>query len=148
MLGYLIFKSDSEHLMSEEELIVLLNKARSNNKKNNISGMLIYVESMDEGKLTGHFTQILEGNVRVIRTTFQRIKKDKRHREVQMINKGVILNRSFPDWTMGFKHLKNGDYTELKSHFEFNEKIEGLNMKNKALSSIEIMKTFYNQMIK
>lgn len=148
MLGYLIFKSDSMHLMSEKELIVLLNKGRSNNHKNNITGMLIYVESMNKGNLTGHFTQILEGNVTVIQNTFQRIKIDKRHQNVQMINQGIILNRSFPNWTMGFKHLKNGDYTELKNYFEFNEQIEGLNLKNKALSSIEIMKTFYDQSIK
>jgi uncharacterized membrane protein (DUF373 family) len=99
---------------SETELLELLANCRSNNTRNGISGQLIYHE--------GTFTQILEGPDAVVDATFQRIKKDTRHRNVTLIERSSIDQPQFPDWSMGFKSMSR---EELKGIEGYNYYLEG-----------------------
>lgn len=70
----------------------LFTKARSNNKKRNITGALL---------LHGdYFVQALEGDEDAVRTLYARIEKDVRHDHVSVIETGVVDARLFSKWAM------------------------------------------------
>ncbi len=145
MLGYLIFSSVSNYILSGDELIGLLNKVSSNNKDRNITGMLIYSEDIIQNKKQGKFIQILEGDVKTIREVYQINISEKYHKLVARVKSGVILDRSFPDWSMGFDSKKLKDNTLDHRYFNFDEPLLDFDKKNEVLSTLGIMKTLYDQ---
>lgn len=79
------------------ELDALLEKSRSNNLRDGLSGVLLYRD--------GDFLQVLEGPADAVRATYQRIGCDPRHSRIMMIDESDIETRSFADWSMGFRRL-------------------------------------------
>lgn len=110
MMHTLIYSSASSSLFSNEEITDILNKSRSNNLKLNITGLLLYHE--------GSILQILEGEREVIYSLFNKIRLDERHKSIIKLLDKNIKERSFPDWSMGFKQISDHDWSELKGHFE------------------------------
>jgi hypothetical protein len=47
-----------------------------------------------------HFLQVLEGEFEALNATFERISRDTRHHEIQLISFGEIEERRFGDWGM------------------------------------------------
>lgn len=93
-LGYM---SKSTSLMSDQQLDHLLNKARASNKKNNITGMLLYAD--------GSFLQVIEGNASAIKDVFAIIQKDSKHKDIKVLFEDNIAARHFSEWSMGFRRL-------------------------------------------
>lgn len=74
------------------ELGTLFSAARSNNKKQHITGALL---------LSGeHFVQTLEGDEAIVRTLFAHIETDPRHDEVAVVQTGDVDQRVFARWAM------------------------------------------------
>ncbi len=94
---------------SSEELLKLLKECRINNGAKNITGILLYAN--------GTFFQVLEGDEVTVNSLYGMIEKDKRHKDVTIIQKEKTTERAFPYWSMGFEKL---DAKELS-------KMEGLN---------------------
>lgn len=94
---------------SEEEIVALLEQARTGNKKLGITGMLLYDN--------GAFFQVLEGELEVVARLLEKIEKDPRHERFIKIIQEDIEARDFSEWTMGYSGIKSSD---LKG-------IEGLN---------------------
>ena len=91
---------------SPEELLKLLKNCRTNNGAKNITGILLYAN--------GTFFQVLEGDEATVSSVYAMIEKDKRHKDVTLIQKEKITERAFPYWSMGFdkidaKELSNMD---------------------------------------
>jgi hypothetical protein len=82
-------------------------RARSNNGKMGVTGMLIY---RDEA-----FLQALEGDELSVRDIFKRIAKDARHTKVTILkNQGSFGERRiFGEWSMGFANA-SGNAQVLK----------------------------------
>lgn len=95
-LGYM---SKAVHLMSDHQLDRLLNKARIRNKKNNITGMLLYAD--------GSFLQVIEGGERAVKDTFTLIQKDIKHKDIKILFEDTIESRHFSEWSMGFRRLSS-----------------------------------------
>lgn len=72
----------------------ILTTARQNNEKNEITGVLLFT-----GK---HFMQCLEGPVAAVEFTFNKILKDSRHSNIQVLDKSSIEERNFDQWSMGY----------------------------------------------
>jgi len=106
----LIYLSASSSLFSNEEIIDILNTSRSNNLRLNITGLLLYHE--------GSILQILEGEREVIYALFNKIGLDKRHKSIIKLLDKNIKERSFADWSMGFKQISNHDWSELKGYLD------------------------------
>ena len=66
----LIYVSAAVTPMDQQELAALLLKARANNKRLDVSGILVHHE--------GSFLQVLEGDPTVVEPLFARIQRDKR----------------------------------------------------------------------
>lgn len=96
-LTQLIYVSSAKEEFSEQALNDLLVVARDANKKNNITGLLLYKD--------GDFMQVIEGEKSAIKQLFTNISRDERHSRVTLVLKEDIEQREFADWSMGFKNL-------------------------------------------
>jgi hypothetical protein len=70
----------------------ILESSSRNNFANGITGVLVATET--------HFLQVLEGAYEPLNATFDRIARDPRHEDIQMISFKEITERKFPDWGM------------------------------------------------
>ena len=131
-MKYLVYISTAHRLMSDSELLDILRVSRNNNKQNNLTGMLLYGE--------GTFIQVLEGNEEALKTTYGLIKADKRHKNVIQVAEGEIDERSFPDWSMGFKSANAQELAYL-SGFIDPQKLNDAR-EDQANGVLNMMKTF------
>jgi hypothetical protein len=86
--------------LSELELTQLLMRARANNTRRGITGLLLYID--------GSFLQVLEGEDHVVEALLERIARDPRHDRVSILLRRPIEQRHYAEWAMGFvspKHL-------------------------------------------
>ncbi|OYW56709.1 MAG: blue light sensor protein [Hyphomicrobium sp. 32-62-53] len=100
--------------MSTEELLTLLQKCRENNAGRGVTGMLLYAN--------GTFLQVLEGAEEVVDELVEIIKKDPRHKNIQMLYRKPIERREYSDWSMGFRRLSDKDLKEVEGLRDFSEK--------------------------
>jgi len=108
---HLIYTSQARQMFSDADLKKLLMRARSNNGKIGVTGMLIYHD--------GAFLQALEGDELSVRDVFKRIEKDARHSRVAILRNQVSFGgrRFFGDWSMGFANA-SGNAQVLKGFVE------------------------------
>ncbi len=111
MLITLIYGSAATKLLSESELIEILKKARENNSKRNVTGMLLYND--------GNFLQVLEGEEADVTYIYEKIDKDPRHHETMVYVKKPIDHRVFGDWEMGFVNGVNVDLETIPGYTDF-----------------------------
>ena len=112
-LSTLVYVSVAARPQTEDDLEKLLTFARANNSKHSITGMLLYRD--------GLFVQALEGEQEDIQALFEKIKVDKRHRNVTKIHFRPIKERSFGDWSMGFVSPKDDDLKQIEGYSDFLE---------------------------
>ncbi len=94
MLKTICYISDSQRPNSLDDLSALYEKARENNSKCNITGILIYK--------SGNFLQVLEGEQETVDNTFERIALDSRHKNIFKVINTTIEQRIFQDYNFGF----------------------------------------------
>lgn len=90
----LIYASAASVPFDTEDLKDLLEKARRRNQSVDVTGLLLYDQ--------GSFLQVLEGPAQAVEEIHQRISQDPRHKEMLLLYKGDIEERSFESWCMGF----------------------------------------------
>lgn len=94
----IIYMSRNEMLGTAEEIeqsvAGILETSRLNNRKVDVSGVLMFNN--------GGFVQVLEGPLENVTKTFERIQCDTRHGEVVVLEAGEVAERSFSDWAMGY----------------------------------------------
>jgi hypothetical protein len=90
----IIYSSAAVAPFSELELAQLLTRARANNVRLDVTGMLLYHDAS--------FLQVIEADEPTLETLFQRIGTDKRHGRISTLLRREIEARQFGDWAMGF----------------------------------------------
>jgi hypothetical protein len=112
----------------EPNVVRILAKSRTNNRKNGLVGVLYFGD--------GAFFQCLEGDEDAINNLFAKIEKDPRHKDVKLISKKHILRLSFPDWAMKYAPLdeKMGKYLKENGHQHFDPYVFAPEMIQKILS--------------
>lgn len=93
-LVHCIYSSAETTEFTREEIIALLEIARANNSKLNVTGILLYD--------SGSFFQVLEGEPDVVQSLYDKIGTDDRHGKVSKIVYEPIEERDFSEWTMGY----------------------------------------------
>lgn len=83
---------------TQDELVGLLEQARTRNGERRVTGMLLYRD--------GRFLQLLEGAEDQVRSLYAVIRADPRHRDVVLVREGRRVLRQFPTWTMAFRDLE------------------------------------------
>lgn len=107
----LTYVSFATKAMSTEEILDLLKVSKEKNEHKNITGMLLYRDR--------YFIQALEGEEADVIALYEKIKEDKRHRNVVQIDKEYIEKRSFGEWSMGFSNLDEIDPEKLDGFTDF-----------------------------
>jgi len=97
--------------MSVDDIAALLTHARANNERYGITGALLYHRD--------RFIQIVEGEDEVVRARFAVIAADPRHSNIVTMREKVIVERQFPEWTMGFRDLSDESMRELTGFEDF-----------------------------
>jgi hypothetical protein len=84
----------------------LITVAQSHNHDDGITGLLFGGH--------GQFLQVLEGPSGKVNACFQRISRDKRHQEIELLSVGPAGDRLFTDWVMKGVHARFlGEFTDV-----------------------------------
>ena len=102
----LVYISASSPLLNDGELDEILAQSRKNNPPLGVTGMLLAYE--------GVLIQALEGPEEAVGALYERIAKDPRHARVTVLLEEYIPDRNFPDWPMGFHHLRSDEAKQLE----------------------------------
>ena len=94
MLIQSVYTSAAIQPMPKSKLYKILVDSRVNNKLADVTGLLVYVD--------GRFLQVLEGEQEVISALLEKISKDRRHKDVQVVYKTGIERRTFNAWLMAY----------------------------------------------
>ncbi|MBO8084830.1 MAG: EAL domain-containing protein [Marichromatium sp.] len=95
----LLYVSQATEPMSPRELQELLKQSRESNRRQGLTGFLLY--------LNGSFMQLLEGSRPRLLRLLQQLREDPRHHGVRVVYEGVVKQRIFADWSMGFRDLEH-----------------------------------------
>ena len=107
----LIYVSSSVKLLNDQELLDILKVSRQKNEKFDITGILLY-----KG---GNFMQVLEGPEAQVEQLYETIKKDPRHKNVNIISRETIQKRQFPSWEMAFQNLDSSAIKDEPGYSQF-----------------------------
>ncbi len=94
----IVYVSKASTRPTAQNLVKLLQHARSNNTEKDITGLLLY-------NGYGTFIQVIEGEKSNLELLLAKIKDDTRHTRVNILSAGPVVTRDFPDWQMGFRDL-------------------------------------------
>lgn len=89
----------------------ILSVAQAYNQLHGISGVLCHGQ--------GLYLQVLEGERSVINRLYERIIRDPRHKDVELLQLEEINERRFGKWSMAFVDLSDRDPLIMMGHPEF-----------------------------
>lgn len=110
MLYFLVYLSTATELFSKEDLANILTVSRANNSALEITGLLLYHD--------GNIIQVLEGEKDIVRKLYHKIEKDSRHKNVIQLVDGTSDERSFAEWSMGFKSVNTSEWKEYEGYLQ------------------------------
>ena len=102
---YIVYLSSAYKLLTEDELKEIVDTSNKNNTRLGITGMMLYNE--------GNFIQVLEGEEAIVKKRYSIIETDPRHFGILVLTDGHIENRTFPDWSMGFKIIPAFEFSQF-----------------------------------
>ncbi|AIS58386.1 MULTISPECIES: BLUF domain-containing protein [Vibrio] len=102
----LLYYSVASSEMTMMDLKGILDVARKNNGRRDVTGMLCYDNE--------YFLQILEGEPTEVTDLFLTIGRDERHHDVTIMGVQSIEKRAFGQWDMGYA----GSSETLQSHMQ------------------------------
>ncbi|MDQ6649786.1 MAG: BLUF domain-containing protein [Actinomycetota bacterium] len=92
----LVYASRAVAPFSVEDLLELLQSARTRNEAGGVTGMLVYA--------SGSFLQLIEGDDAPVEVIWDRIRMDPRHTALRVLGDAPARSRLFGEWSMGFHH--------------------------------------------
>jgi len=111
MLIRLLYVSQPVGPVTTTMTTLILEKSKSHNKKENITGILC------QG--SGLWMQVLEGERSQVNALYSRIMADRNHRNVELLSMEEITTRRFGEWSMALVYLSKDDPLVKMSHPEF-----------------------------
>lgn len=93
-LARIVYTSTVTEGFNVNDIETILETARKNNTKENITGMLCFNSQ--------YFLQCLEGSRKRINKVYHKILNDERHKDIIMLDYKEISMREFSQWSMGY----------------------------------------------
>ena len=97
MMLRITYVSVESKQLTAEDLLAILVQCNKNNPENRITGMLIYGN--------GTFLQTLEGPNDAVKALSNKISKDRRHKDFQILSETIVSERAHHAFSMGFEQL-------------------------------------------
>jgi len=94
-MNYLIYVSSASRVLTADDLKKMLVDSRYKYISNGITGMMLYSK--------GTFFQALEGEEEQLEKAFESLQTDDIQKSVIKLKSGAEEQRTFFDWSMGFK---------------------------------------------
>ena len=135
----LVYSSKARPDIKSEEISSILESARHFNSNNQITGCLVYFDYQ--------FIQFLEGDERIIRQLYDKIKIDDRHFDVVKIYSERFDNRVFSDWTMAYHELTDKDINYLKEEIFVDNLLNFSYLTEKPTSSVRLFWLYVNEIL-
>lgn len=133
---YIIYNSTAACDITEADLSQIIGAAERNNKRDNITGMLIYHD--------GSFIQMLEGDKQgEVEATYKRIAQDPRHHQPTMLFCGDTSKRHFPDWKMAIEVVDKPTFEKFQSYESLKEGNSFLSEIKDEHIGIKMLRYFY-----
>lgn len=107
-MHHIIYLSWAATPFTDAQLQKLLVLARRRNTELAITGLLLYGNE--------RFMQVLEGDEENVRTLYEQIKRDPRHRDVIAYADKPIAQRAFAEWAMAFQPGSPQQVAELPGY--------------------------------
>ena len=137
----LVYVSSAKTKFSEAELEALLDQSRQKNTRLGLSGILLYAD--------GNFMQLLEGEEKQVRSLYARIAGDPRHVGCMILISGPVAERTFPDWTMGFRNMASTEVKALPGYNNFmNHDARGDTFPTDPNRALSLLRTFRASLIR
>jgi hypothetical protein len=133
-LHQIVYVSSARRVFSDEQLLALLDVSRRNNAKVNVSGMLLYWD--------GNFMQALEGEKQDVDTVHARIAQDPRHHGLITLLHEPIAERSFGEWTMGFRHIQSDVLADMPGYSDFLDADGRQGGTEKSTRALQLLRSF------
>lgn len=130
----IVYLSSSTDLLSQEELLTILQKSRTKNSSYNITGVLLY--------FNGSIIQVLEGEEEKVRSLYNVISRDRRHTQIIPLYMQNIPERSFESWSMGYSTLTAREFNHIKEIEPVVKNPYARDLDNQNVV-IDLIKTFY-----
>ncbi len=116
-MHYLIYISNSKLSFLNDEIIGIVNTCRLYNKKFNITGLFLYHD--------GSMLHVLEGEKeKVHELYYNKLSKDKRHKDLIILLDDEIEKRSFTDWSVGFNKSQNREWSDIEGCLDIGNRNE------------------------
>ena len=132
---YTVYSSCASAPFSQQQLVDLLKQSRENNQAKNITGILLYNR--------GTFIQMLEGDEADVKTLFQKIDKDPRHKLIFTLMEGHKDERQFPNWSMAFRDLDSPEIRALPGFNHFiNQPLDADQFQRDPMTAVELLYLF------
>ncbi len=109
----LVYVSTANPTLSDDDLLNILRVSRVNNARDGVTGLLLYKD--------GNIIQAIEGPAEKIEDLLDRLARDTRHRDIQVLSREQVEERLFPNWSMGFRRaddLAEADREHLSAFLE------------------------------
>ncbi|TDE09594.1 BLUF domain-containing protein [Dyadobacter psychrotolerans] len=107
----LIYLSTARELFDQDKISALLTHSHNKNRTLGITGILLYCN--------GSIIQVLEGEKQRVESLYQVISTDQRHHNLIRLYTGLIDQRTFPDWLMGYSTLTAKEFGHLHDMMPF-----------------------------
>ncbi|MEP7738210.1 BLUF domain-containing protein [Nocardioides sp. 31GB23] len=95
------YVSSAAELLTEPQLLDMLRAVRAKNQALGLTGMMLYRD--------GNIIQALEGPDDAVVETYAKICADPRHHGIIELLRESIAERTFAQWTMGFRYVDDLD---------------------------------------
>lgn len=109
----LIYVSKASIPLSHAGLRALIEVAAGFNASRGVTGLLLYANET--------FMQVLEGGVADVDAVMERILRDKRHHDINILAKSAVMAREFGRWSMGLHEVGSEDIRSLPAYAPFFE---------------------------
>lgn len=135
----LIYASSATRLLTDLELVQLLQQSCDKNVCLDITGLLLYRD--------GNFMQVLEGPDKAVTDLFSTIASDTRHRGVMLLLQEEIAERQFPSWSMGFRNLHDLVIDDVPGYSGFlNESLDSASFQSDPTRAQKLLLMFRRTM--
>ena len=133
-INQLVYVSQATRKMSSEDLNDILQKAKENNQKVDVTGSLFY-----NG---GWFLQVLEGPLETLKTLYNKIEKDPRHKNSRVLYNEPANFRTFTRWSMNMTNLDNRQADKYDQLLEVIDAIKTDRKIGSASPAVTLLKMF------
>jgi hypothetical protein len=110
-LFQLVYVSSATVRFATADLVELLRLSRERNTARGITGLLVYHD--------GNFMQAIEGPEAAVRALHARIVEDPRHGGCITLTQKRVDERTFPEWSMGFRDLTAADLSGISGYSDY-----------------------------